>query len=188
MEQQPLITALETLGFQRIEYPSDKYQVFENGSLRYFVDASGALRRGKSVSSSVAAQHEVAALLARAEQTVPTTGEQDQDQDGHHQGHGQAEPQEEQAAEHGTADQPVDSGKHNKPQSKQQILVELLQRPEGATIEQIMFETGWQAHSVRGIISGVLKKKLGLTVTSEKPKGGQRHYRVAAENKSESAV
>lgn len=65
-----------------------------------------------------------------------------------------------------------------KPQTKQQILLELLQRPEGATIEQIMHETGWQSHSVRGVLSGVIKKKLGLTVLSEKPKGGQRAYRV----------
>jgi hypothetical protein len=48
--------------------------------------------------------------------------------------------------------------------TKQALLIELLQRPEGATVEQIAAATGWQHHTIRGAISGALKKKLGLTV------------------------
>ncbi|MCH7795801.1 MAG: DUF3489 domain-containing protein, partial [Proteobacteria bacterium] len=50
----------------------------------------------------------------------------------------------------------------------------------GATIEAIVAATGWQPHSVRGAISGTLKKKLGLMVTSEKPGDGPRRYRIVA--------
>jgi hypothetical protein len=48
--------------------------------------------------------------------------------------------------------------------TKQALLIELLQRPEGATVEQIAAATGWQQHTIRGAISGALKKKLGLNV------------------------
>ncbi len=48
----------------------------------------------------------------------------------------------------------------------------------GATIEEIVEATGWQAHSVRGAISGALKKKLGLAVTSEKVQARGRVYRI----------
>jgi len=67
-----------------------------------------------------------------------------------------------------------------RPDSKQALLVDLLQRREGATIAEAMKATGWQPHSVRGAISGTLKKKLGLTVTSEKVADRGRVYRVAA--------
>lgn len=63
--------------------------------------------------------------------------------------------------------------------TKQALLIEMLRRPKGATIEQIVKATGWQPHTVRGAIAGALKKKLGLTVTSEKPEGGLRVYRIA---------
>ena len=58
-------------------------------------------------------------------------------------------------------------------------MIAMLRRPKGATIEQIMTATGWQAHSVRGAISGALKKKRGLTVTSAAESGGTRVYRIA---------
>jgi DNA-binding MarR family transcriptional regulator len=48
--------------------------------------------------------------------------------------------------------------------TKQAQMIELLKRPEGATVEQIAAVTGWQHHTIRGAISGALKKKLGLTV------------------------
>ena len=63
--------------------------------------------------------------------------------------------------------------------SKQATVIQMLQRPEGATINQICTATGWQAHTVRGTFAGAFKKKLGLTITSEKPEGGERIYRIA---------
>ena len=62
--------------------------------------------------------------------------------------------------------------------SKQALVIGLLQRPEGATIAQIMQATGWQQHTVRGTLAGTLKKRLGLTITSSKEAGGQRVYRI----------
>jgi len=64
-------------------------------------------------------------------------------------------------------------------ESKQSILIELLKRPNGATIEEMRAATGWQKHSVRGIMSGVLKKRLKLIVSSEKEERG-RIYRINA--------
>jgi hypothetical protein len=49
----------------------------------------------------------------------------------------------------------------------------------GVTIAQIMVATGWQAHTCRGAFAGALKKKRGLTVTSEKAYGDERVYRIA---------
>ncbi len=66
-----------------------------------------------------------------------------------------------------------------RPGTKQALLIDLLKRKKGATLEKIVAATGWQAHSVRGAISGVLKKKLGLAVTSERARGGSRIYRIA---------
>jgi hypothetical protein len=48
--------------------------------------------------------------------------------------------------------------------TKQARMIEMLKRPKGATVEQIAAATGWQNHTIRGAISGALKKKLGLTV------------------------
>jgi hypothetical protein len=67
-----------------------------------------------------------------------------------------------------------------RPGTKQALLIDLLKRKKGATIEKIVAATGWQPHSVRGAISGTLKKKLGLMVTSEKPSDGPRRYRIVA--------
>ena len=64
--------------------------------------------------------------------------------------------------------------------TKQSVLIELLSRRDGATIAEAVKVTRWQPHSVRGVISGTLKKKLGLAVTSEKVDGRGRVYRVAA--------
>ncbi len=63
--------------------------------------------------------------------------------------------------------------------SKQAQVIALLQRPQGTSIAEIMALTGWQAHSVRGLFAGTLKKR-GIVVTSEKTEGGERVYRVAA--------
>ena len=50
--------------------------------------------------------------------------------------------------------------------------------PDGASIDEIIAATGWQPHTVRGAIAGALKKKLGLTVTSDKVEGRGRVYRL----------
>ena len=63
--------------------------------------------------------------------------------------------------------------------SKQATVIQMLKRPEGATVRQICESTGWQAHTVRGTFAGAFKKKLGLTLVSEKPEGGERIYRIA---------
>lgn len=66
------------------------------------------------------------------------------------------------------------------PKGKIGVLVELLRREGGATIDDMMGATGWQAHSVRGALSGSVKKGLGLTVASDKGEGG-RVYRIVGE-------
>ena len=63
--------------------------------------------------------------------------------------------------------------------SKQAQVIAMLKRPEGATIAQIMDVTGWQQHTVRGTFAGAFKKKLGLSITSEKPEGGEPVYKIA---------
>jgi hypothetical protein len=63
--------------------------------------------------------------------------------------------------------------------SKQAQVIAMLKRPEGATISQVCAATGWQQHTVRGTFAGALKKKLGLTIDSDKAQGGERIYRIA---------
>ena len=63
--------------------------------------------------------------------------------------------------------------------TKQAKLIEMLRADGGATIDEIVAETGWQAHTVRGAMSGALKKKLGLTITSEKIDGRGRVYAIS---------
>ena len=63
--------------------------------------------------------------------------------------------------------------------SKQATVINMLNRTEGATIDQICEATGWQPHTVRGAMAGALKKKLGLDIQSFKESGGARTYRIA---------
>ena len=62
--------------------------------------------------------------------------------------------------------------------SKQDAVIALLRRREGATVDEVASATGWQRHTVRGVFSGTLKKKLRLTIASDKEERG-RVYRIA---------
>ena len=70
--------------------------------------------------------------------------------------------------------------------TKQAQIIALLQRPEGASISEIVEVTGWLPHSIRGLISGALKKKLGLPVTSEKQDGRGTVYTLSYQSGSTS--
>src|SRR5437764_9042874 len=61
--------------------------------------------------------------------------------------------------------------------SKQDAVIAMLRRPEGATVDEVASATGWQRHTVRGFFSGTLKKKLGLTLASAQDERG-RVYRI----------
>ena len=62
--------------------------------------------------------------------------------------------------------------------TKQERMLTLLSRPEGASIEEMMQATEWQQHSVRGFLAGTVKKKLGFRLTSSKVADGVRRYRI----------
>lgn len=64
--------------------------------------------------------------------------------------------------------------------SKQELVIGMLRRQSGVSIDEIMAKTGWQAHSVRGFFSGLVKKKLKLPLKSDLGKNGVRRYRIAA--------
>ena len=76
---------------------------------------------------------------------------------------------------------PVPTIRESSPKTKQSQLIALLKNPQGADIKTLMQATGWQAHSVRGFISGTIKKKLGLNLISQKQNGVQI-YRLATDD------
>ena len=65
-----------------------------------------------------------------------------------------------------------------RPGTKLAAIIDAMRNPGGATIAQMMAGTGWQAHSVRGALSGMVRKRLGYEVITEKGADGQRAYRI----------
>ena len=78
-----------------------------------------------------------------------------------------------------TTKAPPAEAKAPRPASKQARLIEMLRQPEGVAIDEIVKTLDWQAHTVRGSMSGALKKKLGFTIESQKVDGRGRVYRIA---------
>jgi hypothetical protein len=66
-----------------------------------------------------------------------------------------------------------------RPGTKLAAIIDAMRHPGGATIAKMMADTGWQAHTVRGAISGIVRKRLGYEVVTEKGADGQRAYRIA---------
>jgi hypothetical protein len=64
------------------------------------------------------------------------------------------------------------------PATKQAKIISLLQRKKGATIAELCKLSGWQEHSIRGFMSGTLKKRMGFNIISEKDSKGTRRYRI----------
>lgn len=66
-----------------------------------------------------------------------------------------------------------------RPGTKLAAIIDAMRHPGGATVAQMMAGTGWQAHTIRGAISGMVRRRLGYQVVSEKGADGQRAYRIA---------
>lgn len=62
--------------------------------------------------------------------------------------------------------------------TKQAALIDLLKRPDGASLAEMVQATGWLQHTVRGAMAGALKKKLSLNIVSDKTDGQDRKYRI----------
>jgi hypothetical protein len=137
----------------------NKALITRDGQDNYFVAADGYVTLGRNLPTPATtyADPEVEAAVSAAEANWT---------------------QEKQAAAQRLLKVGIEGKPRTRENSKQAMVIQMLQRPEGATISQICEATGWQAHTVRGTFAGAFKKKLGLTITSEKPEGGERIYRV----------
>ncbi len=67
-----------------------------------------------------------------------------------------------------------------RPRTKKQICLSMLQRSKGASVAEMQNAMGWQAHSVRGFLAGTVRKMPDVILVSEKPESGPRRYRVEA--------
>ena len=137
----------------------NKALITRDGQDNYFVAAEGyvALGRNLPTPATTYADPEVEAAVSAAEANWA---------------------QEKQAAAQRLIKVGVEGKPRTRENSKQATVIQMLQRPEGATISQICQATGWQAHTVRGTFAGAFKKKLGLNLTSDKADGGERIYRI----------
>jgi len=72
----------------------------------------------------------------------------------------------------------------NSKNTKAELILKKLRTAKGVSIDMLIAETGWQAHSVRGFLSAVVKKKLALNLVSESGKDGVRRYRIASDAKA----
>jgi hypothetical protein len=79
------------------------------------------------------------------------------------------------------------SGAAARPDTKHARIIAMLRKPTGTTIAAIMTATGWQQHSVRGFFAGIVRKKLGLNLTSEQTDKG-RVYRIKDSKASAAAA
>ncbi|MDN2579015.1 DUF3489 domain-containing protein [Aquibium sp. ELW1220] len=77
-----------------------------------------------------------------------------------------------------TAADPAPKARTMRQGTKQEAVIAMLRAPQGATIDEIAVATNWASHTIRGFLSGALKKKLGLEVTSEKVEGRGRTYHL----------
>jgi hypothetical protein len=88
-------------------------------------------------------------------------------------------PSEEHAPDTPTETEPAPKTRTPREGTKQATLIAMLRAPDGATIDEIVAALDWRPHTVRGALAGALKKKLGLTITSDKIEGRGRAYMIA---------
>jgi hypothetical protein len=139
----------------------NKALITRDGQDNYFVAAEGydALGRDRPTPATIHPDPEVEAAVAAKEAEWA---------------------QEKQGAAKRLLKVGVEGKPRTRDNSKQATVIQMLQRPEGATIAQLMEATQWRQHTCRGALAGSLKKRLGLTITSTKEVGGQRVYRIEA--------
>lgn len=78
----------------------------------------------------------------------------------------------------GSKAQQGDRSSTGRADTKQATVIQMLHSAEGATVAQLSAATGWSAHTIHGVLSGTIRKRLGLTLTSAKSEGSERTYRI----------